>query len=70
MSHACECEFENFGQLQKRFEERGITPLSAEEEYTCRTPVELPEAEANEVLELIDRLEQDDDVQKVYHSLA
>jgi YebC/PmpR family DNA-binding regulatory protein len=64
------CLFESFGQLQKRLEERGITPLSAEQEYVCTTPVELPEAQANEALELIDRLEQDDDVQKVYHTLA
>ena len=64
------CLFENFGQLQKRLEERGIAPLSAEQEYVCTTPVELPEAQANEALELIDKLEQDEDVQKVYHSLA
>jgi YebC/PmpR family DNA-binding regulatory protein len=64
------CDFENFGLLQKRLEERRIVPLSAEQEYICTTPVELPEAEANEALELIDKLEQDDDVQKVYHSLA
>lgn len=64
------CAFEDFGQLQKRLEERGIVPLSAEQEYVCTTPVELPEPQANDALELIDRLEQDDDVQKVYHSLA
>jgi len=34
------------------------------------TLVELPENQANEVLGLIDRLEQDDDVQKVFHSLG
>jgi len=33
-------------------------------------PVELPEDQAAEVLSLIDKLEQDDDVQKVFHSLA
>ncbi len=64
------CEFEQFGQLQKRLEDRGIVPLSAEQEYICTVPVELPEAQANEVLELIDRMEQDEDVQTVYHSLA
>ncbi len=64
------CLFENFGQLQKRLEERAIAPLSAEQEYVCTIPVELPEVQANEALELIDRLEQDDDVQKVYHTLA
>ncbi|HRF26929.1 MAG TPA: YebC/PmpR family DNA-binding transcriptional regulator [Ferruginibacter sp.] len=31
--------------------------------------VELGEEEAQEVLKLVDRLEQDDDVQKVYHNL-
>ncbi|MFZ2507785.1 MAG: YebC/PmpR family DNA-binding transcriptional regulator [Steroidobacteraceae bacterium] len=64
------CEFENFGQLQKRFEERQVVPLSAEQEYVCTLPVELPEAQASEALELIDLLEQDEDVQKVYHTLA
>ncbi len=64
------CLFEDFGQLQKRLEERGIEPKSAEQEYVCITPVELPEEQAREALELIDRLEQDDDVQKVYHTLA
>jgi len=60
----------NFGTLQKALEERGITPISAEHEYICTTPTELGEAEATEVLELIDKLEQDEDVQKVYHTLA
>ncbi len=64
------CAFEDFGQLQKRLEERKIVPISAEQEYVCTTPMELPEAEANEALEVIDKLEQDDDVQKVYHTLA
>ena len=64
------CAFNDFGQMQKALEDRGITPLSAESEYIPLTPVELPENQANEVLSLVDRLEQDDDVQKVFHSLA
>jgi YebC/PmpR family DNA-binding regulatory protein len=64
------CLFENFGQLQSALEARGITPASAEQEYVCLTPIELGEEPAREVLELIDKLEQDDDVQKVYHTLA
>ncbi len=64
------CLFADFGHMQEAFEERGITPVSAAHEYVCTAPVELPEAEANEALELIDKLEQDDDVQNVYHSLA
>ena len=64
------CEFANFGKLQEALEARGVTPLSAEHEYICSVPTELPEAQATEVLELIDQLEQDDDVQRVYHTLA
>ena len=64
------CAFASFGQLQRAIEERGIHPLSAESEYIPQTPVSLPEERANEVLKLIDLLEQDDDVQKVFHNLA
>ena len=64
------CAFAAFGQLQKGLEDRGLTPLSAEQEYICATPMELPEDEAREVLELIDKLEQDEDVQKVFHTLV
>jgi YebC/PmpR family DNA-binding regulatory protein len=64
------CAFADFGQMQKALEDRKLTPISAEHEYICMTPTELPEAEATEVMTLIDRLEQDDDVQNVYHTLA
>jgi YebC/PmpR family DNA-binding regulatory protein len=64
------CEFASFGKLQEALEARGVTPISAEHEYICSVPTELPEAQATEVLELIDLLEQDDDVQRVYHTLA
>jgi transcriptional/translational regulatory protein YebC/TACO1 len=62
--------FNDFGKLQEALEKRGIAPLSAEHEYICAVPIELPEDQAAEVLALIDKLEQDDDVQKVFHSLA
>ena len=62
--------FNDFGKLQVALEKRGITPLSAEHEYICSMPIELPESQAAEVLSLIDKLEQDEDVQKVFHSLA
>ena len=64
------CLFPDFGNVQKALEDRGITPISAEQEYICGTAAELPEAQATEVLELLDKIEQDDDVQKVYHTLA
>lgn len=64
------CAFNDFGTLEKGLEERGITPISAESEYVAQSFIELPEEAATEVLELVDRLEQDDDVQKVFHNLA
>ena len=62
--------FADFGRLQEALEARGITPVSAEHEYICTIPTQLPEAQAAEVLTLIDKLEQDEDVQSVFHTLA
>ncbi len=64
------CAFADFGRMQEALEKRGLSPLSAEHEYICSVPTELPEAQATEVLMLIDKLEQDEDVQKVFHTLA
>ncbi len=64
------CAFSDFGTLQQGIEARGITPISSELEYIPTTTVELPEDQATEVLKLVDRLEQDDDVQRVFHNLA
>jgi YebC/PmpR family DNA-binding regulatory protein len=64
------CLFPEFGHMQEALEKRGIHPISAAHEYICTTPVELPEAQATEVLEMVDSLEQNDDVQHVYHSLV
>ena len=64
------CAFNDFGQLQSAMEARGLTPLSAESEYIPQNPVELPEDKATEVLKLVDDLEQDEDVQRVFHNLA
>jgi len=64
------CAFNDFGTLQKALEDRGLTPISAESEYIPSTTVELPENQAHEVLKLVDVLEQDDDVQRVFHNLV
>jgi YebC/PmpR family DNA-binding regulatory protein len=61
--------YEEFGTMSKALEDKGITPLSAELTRIPTTTVELPEDQAKEVLDLVDRLEQDEDVQKVYHNL-
>ena len=64
------CAFADFGRLQKALEDRGLVPISAESEYIPTTPTTLPEEQAQEVLKMVDRLEQDEDVQKVFHNLA
>jgi YebC/PmpR family DNA-binding regulatory protein len=64
------CAFAEFGKLQAAIEARGIAPLSADSEYIAQSPIELPENQAHQVLELVDGLEQDEDVQRVFHNLA
>lgn len=64
------CGFNDFGKLQKAFEEKGITPISSEIEWIPNTTVEVGEEEANDVFKLIERVEQDDDVQHVFHNMA
>jgi YebC/PmpR family DNA-binding regulatory protein len=61
--------FNDFGKMQKALEEKKITPLSAEVEWIPTTTVQLPEDQAQDVLKLVDKLEQDEDVQKVFHNL-
>jgi YebC/PmpR family DNA-binding regulatory protein len=62
--------FNAFGNLQRGVEERGLTPISCETEWIPLNTVTLGDDEVTEVLELVDRLEQDDDVQRVFINLA
>jgi YebC/PmpR family DNA-binding regulatory protein len=64
------CAFQSFGDLQTAIEERKLPLISAESEYVAQNPVQLPEDKAGEVLALVDALEQDEDVQRVFHNLA
>lgn len=64
------CAFADFGSLQKALEEKGISPISAELEWIPTTTVSLNDEQSEEVFKLIDKLEQDEDVQKVFHNLA
>lgn len=62
--------FQDFGSMQKALEEKGIEVTSAELQRIPTITKELSEEQTDDVLDLIDRLEQDDDVQNVYHNLA
>lgn len=64
------CTFTDFGSLQKALEEKGITPISAELEWIPTTTVPVTDEQAEDVSKLIDRLEQDEDVNKVFHNMG
>jgi YebC/PmpR family DNA-binding regulatory protein len=63
-------KFTDFGLMVKFLEDKKIEAISADLQYLPTTTKELSEAEQDEVLILIDALEDDDDVQNVYHNLA
>ena len=62
-------EFTSFGDLSKAFEERGIEPKKSTLEYIANTPIELNDEQLEEIEELIEKLEEDDDVQTVYTNI-
>lgn len=64
------CAFTDFGNLQHALDEKGIIPISAELEWIPTTTVPLTDEQAEDVLKLVDKLEQDEDVQKVFYNLA
>jgi len=64
------CDFNDFGNMQKALEERGITPISSELEWIPLNTVEVTEEQSEDVFKLIERVEADDDVQHVFHNMA
>ena len=61
--------FEFFGAVQKELESRGIEILSSGFERIPQVTKKLNAEEQEEVLLLLERIEEDDDVQNVYHTL-
>jgi len=61
--------FVDFGKMQKALEEKNIAVKKASLERIPTTFVELTEQQQDEVLQLVDKIEEDDDVQAVYHNL-
>lgn len=63
--------FENFGSMQKALEAKGITIVSAElQRIPTSLVTTLSDEEKQQVESLIERLEEDDDVQNVYSNIA
>ena len=64
------CGFTDFGHMQKALEDKGIVPITAELEWIPSTTVPVNDEQAADVSKLIEKLEQDEDVQKVFHNMG
>lgn len=63
-------QFNDYGKMQSALEERKINVLETSKIYAPTTTKELsPEQEA-EVMAMIEKMEEDDDIQAVYHNIA
>ena len=62
--------FTDFGNMQKALEDRNITPLTSELEWIPTVTVPVTDEQAEDVSKLIEKLEQDEDVQKVFHNMG
>jgi YebC/PmpR family DNA-binding regulatory protein len=61
--------FESFGAIQKELENRKIEILSSGFERIPQITKELTEAQAADVEKLLEKIEEDDDVMNVYHTM-
>ncbi|MCZ4694904.1 YebC/PmpR family DNA-binding transcriptional regulator [Ancylomarina euxinus] len=61
--------FEDFGRVQAYLEDNDITPISSGFERIPMDTKELSEEQVADVEKLIDKLEEDDDVQHVFHNM-
>jgi YebC/PmpR family DNA-binding regulatory protein len=62
--------FSDFGQMQKALEEKNLEVVSSELERIPSTTVDLSEEQIAQIEALIERLEDDEDVSKVFHNMA
>lgn len=61
--------FTDFGKMQKALEAKKVNIISSELERIPNMTVELSDAQVEEVMKLVSKLEEDDDVQTVYHNM-
>ncbi|MFC6860767.1 YebC/PmpR family DNA-binding transcriptional regulator [Zunongwangia atlantica] len=61
--------FENFGSIQKELENRNIEIISSGFERIPQVTKQLTQEQAADVEKLLEKLEEDDDVQNVYHTM-
>ena len=63
------CPFQDFGKLQKALEDKGINIISAELQRIPNSHTEVTPDQEEEILLLIEKFEQYDDIQVVYHNM-
>jgi YebC/PmpR family DNA-binding regulatory protein len=61
--------FTDFGSMQKALEAKKFTIISSELERIPNSSIELSDEQIEEVMVLVGKLEEDDDIQTVYHNL-
>ena len=61
--------FKQFGDLQKALEARGVEVKSASSQRIPMSHVKVTTEQEQEIQKIIDRLEEDDDVQSVFHNM-
>jgi YebC/PmpR family DNA-binding regulatory protein len=64
-----ECGFKDFGNIQSKLESMQISCLSSTLQWISKIHKNLGKEQVNSVLKLIEKLEEDEDVQNVYHDL-
>ncbi len=62
--------FTEFGNIQKYIEDKNLDMLSAEFERIPNDTKELTDEQQDDIQKLLDKLEEDDDVQAVFHTMA
>lgn len=62
--------FEAFGSLQKELENRSLQILSSGFERIPQITKELTEEQVTDIEKLLEKIEEDDDVQNVYHTMS
>ena len=62
-------EFKDFGKMSTKLENLNIEPKNAEVQRIPMNTMELPLEDAKKMMNLIEKFEDDDDVQNVYHNL-
>ncbi|SRR6056297_74556 len=63
-------DYTDFGTLGKALEDRGLSPLKSTLERIPNTPVDFSDDQSEDIENLLDKLDEDEDVQQVFTNMA